>query len=142
MARPTLYTEDLGDIICEGISRTKPLAKICDEDESLPTPRTVYRWLREHEEFRHNYARAQEDKADYLADDTLAISDDDTIDPQHKRIMVDTRKWLSSKFKPKKYGEKIQQELTGADGGAIKTDNKWTIEVVGTNAKDANPPKA
>lgn len=107
MARPTLYTEYLGDIICEGISRTKPLAKICDEDESLPTPRTVYRWLREHEEFRHNYARAQEDKADYLADDTLAISDDDTIDPQHKRIMVDTRKWLSSKFKPKKYGEKV-----------------------------------
>ena len=28
------------------------------------------------------------------------------------------------------YTERIQQELTGADGGAIKTDNKWTIEVV------------
>jgi hypothetical protein len=27
--------------------------------------------------------------------------------------------------------DKSEHELTGADGGAIKTDNKWTIEVVG-----------
>jgi hypothetical protein len=26
--------------------------------------------------------------------------------------------------------DKTEHELTGADGGAIKTDNKWTIEVV------------
>ena len=27
--------------------------------------------------------------------------------------------------------DKSEHEHTGADGGAIKTDNKWTIEVVG-----------
>ena len=26
--------------------------------------------------------------------------------------------------------DKSEHELTGADGGAIKTDNKWTVEVV------------
>ena len=128
--RPTDYTPELGDIICEQISRKVSLVNICDNDDRMPSPRTVYRWLREHESFCQNYTRAKEDQADYLAEDTLDIADDMDIDPQHKRIMVDTRKWLASKFKPKKYGDKTQHELTGADGGALKTDNKWTIEVV------------
>lgn len=29
------------------------------------------------------------------------------------------------------YSENTKTELTGADGGAIKTDNAWTINVVG-----------
>ena len=37
----------------------------------------------------------------------------------HKRLQVDTRKWYLSKVLPKIYGDKIQQELTGADGGPI-----------------------
>jgi hypothetical protein len=28
------------------------------------------------------------------------------------------------------YSERIQQEVSGADGGPIKTDNKWTVEFV------------
>jgi acyl-CoA thioesterase FadM len=32
------------------------------------------------------------------------------------KLQVDTRKWIMSKMAPKKYGEKIQQELTGPDG--------------------------
>jgi hypothetical protein len=107
MARPTDYTPELGDIICEQIGRKKALARICDESEEMPSARTVYRWLREHSEFCQNYTRAKEDQADYLAEETLEIADDETIDPQHKRIQVDTRKWLASKFKPKKYGDKL-----------------------------------
>jgi hypothetical protein len=29
------------------------------------------------------------------------------------------------------YSERIQQEVSGADGGPIKTDNTWRIEIVG-----------
>ena len=107
VAKPSDYTPEVGDIICERISRMEALAKICDTDDSLPSARTVYRWLRENEDFCQNYTRAKEDQADYLADDTLTICDDQSIDPQQKRIMVDTRKWLASKFKPKKYGDRI-----------------------------------
>lgn len=28
------------------------------------------------------------------------------------------------------YSERVQQELTGADGGPIKTDNTWRVEIV------------
>lgn len=104
--RPTLYTEEIGDKICAGIARRKAMAKLCDDDDSLPDPRTVYRWLREHPQFCRNYEHAKEDQADYLVDEALEIADDKDIDPASKRIMVDTRKWVASKFKTKRYGDR------------------------------------
>jgi len=104
--RPTNYTEELGDLICEGVSRKSPLAKLCDGNDKLPSPRTVYRWLRTHTEFCHNYTRAKEDQADYLVEEALEIADDVSIEPADKRIRVDTRKWIASRFNAKKYGDK------------------------------------
>ena len=109
--RPTKYTENLGDLICEGISNRKSLVKIC-VPESMPAVRTVYYWLREHQEFLQNYELAKEDQAHNLVEDALDIADDVEIDPQHKRIMVDTRKWIASKYNTKKYGDKQQVETT------------------------------
>lgn len=40
---------------------------------------------------------------------------------QRSRLRVDTRKWIASKLKPKKYGESSQIALTGKDGGPIET---------------------
>ena len=106
MGRPTSYTEELGDLICEGVSRKTPLARLCDEDNKLPNPRTVYRWLRTNKGFCQNYTRAKEDQADYLVEEALTIADDASIEPADKRIRVDTRKWIASRFNAKKYGDK------------------------------------
>ena len=37
----------------------------------------------------------------------------------HKRLQIDTRKWMLSKMLPKVYGEKILNEHTGKDGAPI-----------------------
>ena len=37
----------------------------------------------------------------------------------HKRVQIDTRKWMLSKMLPKIYGDKVVQEHTGANGGPI-----------------------
>lgn len=37
----------------------------------------------------------------------------------HKRLQIDTRKWMLSKMLPKVYGDKVTQEHTGTDGGPI-----------------------
>jgi hypothetical protein len=37
----------------------------------------------------------------------------------HKRVQIDTRKWMLSKMLPKIYGDKVTQEHTGAGGGPI-----------------------
>jgi hypothetical protein len=42
---------------------------------------------------------------------------------QRSKLRVDTRKWVASKLKPKKYGDRQTFEHTGKDGGAIQTEN-------------------
>jgi hypothetical protein len=128
VGRPTDYTPELGDLICAGIAEAKSLVKIC-KDESLPSARTVYTWLRTNPEFLQNYANAKEDQADYMVEEMLEIADDgrndymENMDDQggvayklngehvtRSRLRVDTRKWAASKFKAKKYGDRIINE--------------------------------
>lgn len=119
VGRPTSYTQEVAIRICEGIARRVPLARLCDEDDSLPALSTVYKWRRDVPEFSELYARAREDQADYLAEDTLTVSDDIDIPSDHKRIMVDTRKWLAAKFRPRHYADKVQTELSGPNGQPV-----------------------
>ena len=77
----------------------------------MPNPRSVYRWIREFPEFSLNYAYAKEDQADYMAEDILNIADSaDSDNVQVARLQIDTRKWTASKFKQKRYGDKLQTD--------------------------------
>ena len=120
--RPTLYSDDIADLICEQIAQGKALASICRDNEDMPDPRTVYRWLRDNEVFCQNYTRSKEDQADLLAEQVLEVADNDDLEPHDKRVRVDARKWLASKFKPKKYGDRL--DLGNAD------DKPLTVEIV------------
>lgn len=136
--RPTKFTQELADIICEELSRGISLRTVCLAEE-IPDARTVFRWLRTNELFCQQYARAKEESADAMAEEILDIADDGTNDwieielPggrtktildqesfQRSRLRVDTRKWIMSKMKPKKYSEKI--DVT-SDGKAIQGNN-------------------
>lgn len=109
----------------------------------MPNKSTVFRWLATHKEFSDQYARAREEQAEALADEILSIADDgsnDWMEKQDKngqsigwvvngeavnrsRLRVESRKWIASKLKPKKYGEKLAQEISGADGQPLVV--KW-----------------
>lgn len=111
--RPTDYTPELGDKICGMLSGGMSLKRITDS-EDMPSRQTVYTWLRLHEEFLDNYTRAKEDSADALADDIEEIAEGTlkgTYDPQAARVAMDGKKWIASKLKPKKYGDKL--DITG-----------------------------
>lgn len=111
MARPSSYTPELADTICERIAKGEALHRLCDE-QGMPSTSMVYRWLDAHEEFRDKYARAREMQADLLASQTVLIADE-AEDANLARLRVDARKWYASKLMPKKYGDKIAQEVTG-----------------------------
>lgn len=117
MGRPSDYTPELADAICEQLSDGEPLAAICAGEE-MPSRATVYRWLAANAVFRDMYARAREEQADTLADDILAIADTEP-DAAKARVRVDARKWVASKLLPKKYGDKAVHEHSGPDGAAI-----------------------
>lgn len=73
----------------------------------MPCVKTVYLWLGAHPEFLQQYTRAREDQADTHADEIIDISDNYDEDPNSRRVRIDARKWVASKLKPKKYGERI-----------------------------------
>jgi hypothetical protein len=68
------------------------------------------------------YARALEglalDQIEKL-EQTIQDMRDGSLDPAIGRIEVDARKWFASKFLPKQFGDKLQQEVSGPDGGAL-----------------------
>ena len=75
MGRPSEFTQEVADAICEAIADGKSLRKICD-GEDMPTKTSVFRWLNADKAFSDHYARAREAQADTMADDILDIADD------------------------------------------------------------------
>lgn len=78
-----------------------------------------------------SYARALAGLAqDQVEKVELAIQDmrDGTIDPQMARVEIEARKWFASKFLPKRYGDKVVAELTGADGGPVVVADATAVD--------------
>ena len=112
MGRPTKYSDEIGEQICEAIVSGGGLHGILDADDDLPSLPTVFRWLAdgEHEVFRDMYVRAREQQQEFRADEIVRLSDGPENDTNRARLMVDTRKWLMSKLMPRKYGDSTRIE--------------------------------
>lgn len=146
MGRPTKYSEQQADAICEEIATSSLSMKSVCEKLSIPVG-TVLAWLSKQPTFQDKYARAKEMQADLLAEEILDISDDGSNDfmtivkgdeaytvenkevINRSRLRVDSRKWIASKLKPKKYGDRVHQELTGLDGKPIQFENITGMEI-------------
>lgn len=125
--RPSDYTSEIADRICERIGDGQSLRTIC-QDEGMPSQSMVYRWLAAQPEFREQYARAREAQADLLFDEILQIADDGRNDKYtddegmqrtdydviaRSKLRVDARKWMAAKLRPRVYGDKLA--IGGAD---------------------------
>jgi hypothetical protein len=123
VARPSEYTTEIADLICTQLSDGLSLRAVCRQ-EGMPDKTTVFKWLRERPEFLAQYARAKEESADAMADEILEIADNPEEDAQSRRVRIDARKWIASKLKPKKYGDKIDATLSGPDGGPVQVEGR------------------
>ncbi len=115
IGRPSVYSQKLAMDICSQISTGNHLNAICKQD-NMPTRTTVYKWLETNPTFADMYVRAREERTDLMADEIIDIADqtfEDAAAVMKARLRVDTRKWLMAKMSPRKYGDKIQQEITG-----------------------------
>jgi hypothetical protein len=120
IGRPTIYSERLAARICAELAMGRSLRTVCKAND-MPGLETVFRWLREKPDFREQYAQAKSESADALVEEMIDIADDGTNDfieiedgvkfnsehVQRSRFRVDTRKWIASKLKPKRYGERL-----------------------------------
>jgi hypothetical protein len=108
VGRPSLYSSELVDRICEWISEGKSLRSFC-RIEGNPGFQTVLDWLNDDDKiyFRSKYARAREIQAEIMADELLEIADDtkpDQLKLAHDKMKIETRQWIAAKLLPKKYG--------------------------------------
>jgi hypothetical protein len=108
LARPSEFSQQIADQICERLADGESLRGICAGDE-MPNKSTVFRWLAARKEFSDQYARAREEQAETLADEIVEIADDDpgvisrgegdrvevSVDSAavaHQRLRIDARK--------------------------------------------------
>jgi hypothetical protein len=116
IGRPPVWTDDKRKTaqqeICERIADGESLRGIC-KSEGMPHYCTALQWLKEEPGFASQYAHAREDQADAYADEIIAIADTEE-DAAKARVRVDARKWVASKLKPKKYGDKLDLNHSGS----------------------------
>lgn len=133
--RPEIYTQELADRVCQRIAEGYSMRTVCKPDD-MPAMSTLFKWIREKPEFSQQYTKATEERTEAMAEDMLDIADDGSNDlmtiqkgkeeytvenkevTNRSRLRVDTRKWLMSKMKPKKYGDKL--DVT-SDGKVLPT---------------------
>lgn len=104
---------EIAEEVCRRLAEGETLRGIC-RDEHMPSEAYVRKVAREEpESFGAQYAHARDVGLECRADELMDVSNDPNIPHEHKRIMVDTRKWYLGKLAPKRYGDKIAVENSG-----------------------------
>lgn len=155
MARPTKFTQELADKICETIATTsKSLRVICNANDISTS--TLLKWLSENEDFSIQYARAKQMQAELFVDEIIEIADETsndtiyqsigggendedsfTVERENKewikrsQIRIDARKWIASKLLPKKYGNNIDVTSGGDKVESTTIVTQYVIPALG-----------
>ena len=120
---------EIEDEIVRRLSDGEPLRSIC-RDNHMPGWQRVYEWMAADSDFAGRIAHARELGADAIAEQCLDIADtplygeETELDANgniiktktgdmlgHRKLQIETRLKLLSKWQPKKYGDKIQADL-------------------------------
>ena len=139
MPAPIPYNEVIADQVCDAIAtQSKGLGQIIEELNLELSPSLIYKWIAQNDSFRERYARAKADQARVLADEITQIADntqegviitekeDGKVETkradmlEHRKLRIESRKWLAAKLLPKVYGEASRVALTDPEGNALQ----------------------
>jgi hypothetical protein len=100
----------------------KSVRSICMNDPSMPDRITLLRWMNEDKAFASTIARARELQAEALHDDMADMCrkmESGEIDANTGKAIIWAKQWSAARMNRARYGDKIVQEVTGADGQAL-----------------------
>ncbi|WP_226426546.1 hypothetical protein [Xanthomonas sp. MWU16-30325] len=123
--RPPKKSAELIAKIGFRLGQGEPLAAIC-RDVGLYDG-TVRDWMEKDQAVFHAIARAREEGEQAIAHRLRATArgkrpkqgGDSTGDVQRDKLIIETDLKLLAKWNPKRYGDKVQQELSGPDGAPL-----------------------
>lgn len=145
--RPTKYTPELAEKICDLIREGMSERKICKMPD-MPTAPTLRKWKDDRSEFLSQSARAREESAALYREKALGIAQEtantavralrgeitDALGETVKdlpRGYVEAQKLLVQELNreaalrdDRNYGDRRRVAVTGADGGAVKIETK------------------
>lgn len=129
--RPSLYTPELAQEICDRLSKGEPLSVIC-RSPGMPDPATVWRWTEADGAFSQAIAQARARGFDAIADQCFMIANTQTVGERvemdangkverviredmlgHRKLQIETRLKLLAKWDPKRYGERLDLNHSG-----------------------------
>lgn len=135
VGRPTIFSQEMADLICSRLSCGESLRSIC-RDDAMPHVSTVMGWVFRNSDFFAQYRAAREMQAELLADELLEIADDANNDwmerhgnspgyringeaIQRSSLRINTRQWVASRLLPKRWGDKQQVTHQNPDGTPV-----------------------
>lgn len=139
--RPSTYSPEAAMPILERMYKGDSIRSIC-ATPGMPDYDTVSRWRIRNEDFAIQYARARRAQVEARIEDAARWADEmpmmDVPDPdggisrridpagiQRNKLRCEQARWEASKLlrgpisAPLDYGDRIQQEVSGPNGGAI-----------------------
>lgn len=94
----------------------------------MPEYSTIVKWQDRDPEFEAQSLRALRSGTHLLAGDCILIADDEEIDPQNKRQMIDTRLRLIGKWNAMLYGDKVEVQSTITHRTDVLNPDNLSIE--------------
>ncbi|EPC0065457.1 DNA-binding protein [Escherichia coli] len=132
VGRPHGYTEEKALEICELVADGQSINKI-SKMSGMPTRSTILKWFRDVPEFSDMYIRAKEIGFEVLADEIIDIADAaeniKTEELRRHQLMIETRKWLLAKLQPRKYGERVTQEIVGDASNPVQVEQHTHMSI-------------
>lgn len=149
--RPSEFDQAVFNEIIERIAAGQTLTAICEdtnEDGRMPSRMAFRRWMRNRPDLRAAYARAREDQVECWEDEIIDIAYDRSGDKicdsegneyedkefvNRSRVKIDSLKWIMSKVNSRKYGDKIEQNVTG------NMTTSFTLNIGDGSVRDRQP---
>ena len=128
MARLTEYNYDLCVEICDLVANGSHIIDALNSNDNYPSWSTFRRWKRDNDELQTLYTRSIQDKSEMVIfeiNQTMTDLKNNIIDASQARVLIDTYKWLASKYYPKMFGDKL--DLTSKDE---KIESKDPLELL------------
>jgi hypothetical protein len=136
MGRPSTYSDEIADEICQRLAGGESILQMC-KDDHIPPKSVIFQWLLREPRFQDNYARARGfwaesefenmmqiadtvlvgEKTTTKADGKVEVTTGDCV--ERAKLQVETRKWALARMN-KRFTDRIDQRLSGPEGEALK----------------------
>ena len=146
MTEPKSFTAELKAELLERVATGESVSSIMSAAH-MPSRRTLFNELQRDEAFARAYSIAREVALEVWEDELQRIADtpetsvtritrpDGSVelreadDVQARRLQITTRQWLMSKRLPKKYGDRVAQEVSGPEGKPVAVEATSDLDV-------------